>query len=246
MEDITNIFKNFRFIDLTHTLKERTPSFSPYIHSAIQSRMLGDYYNSNIIQMTEHQGTHMDAPFHVGGKKSINKIPINLCHGPCNVIDLTHKKSGEFVWPDDIKIYENKYGNIRKKDIVLLYYGWDSHWKIRSKKIQQKSLSNFYKDFPGLSKEAANYFGELGIKMIGTDTPTIDAYSNFKRALSSDILEPAHKALLIDYEIIIVECLKNLDKLPVKGAYFLAFPLKIYQGSGSPIRALALTRKKKD
>jgi kynurenine formamidase len=245
MEDMINIFRNYRFVDLTHTLREGVPSFSPYIRRVMKSIDHGDFYNSNIIQMAEHQGTHMDAPSHIGGKKSINEIPIHICFGPCNTIDLTHKKNGEYVWPEDIKRYENKYGNINKEEIVLLNYGWDNQWKIKSKKNQQKGLSNFYKNFPGLSKDAANYFGDLGIKMIGTDTPTIDAYTNFEKALSSAIVEPAHKALLIDHGITIVECLKNLDKIPIKGAYFFAFPLKIYQGSGSPVRALALTLKKK-
>lgn len=244
MEDLIDIFRKYRFIDLTHTLQEGTPSFSPYIHRAMKSTDQGDFYNSNIIQMTEHQGTHMDAPYHIGGKKQINEIPIHLCYGPCKVMDFTYKKNSEFVWPEDIKRYENKYGHIDKEEIVLLNYGWDSQWKI-NKKNQQKGLSNFYKNFPGLSEDAASYFGDLGIKMIGTDTPTIDAYINFKKALNSAIVEPAHKVLLADHGITIVECLKNLDKIPIEGGYFFAFPLKIYQGSGSPVRALVLAPKKK-
>lgn len=104
----------------------------------------------------------------------------------------------------------------------------------------KKKISNFYANFPGLSEETAKYLGNLRIKLIGTDTPTIDAYSNFERALSSDILEPAHKILLIDYGTVIMECLKNLDKIPPKGAYLFSFPLKIHNGSGSPVRAIAL------
>ncbi len=240
MENIDQLIKNYRFIDLSHTLQEGTPGFAPYIHYAIKSRKLGDFYNSNIIQMTEHHGTHVDAPIHVGGKKNINEIPIHKWHGLCNVIDLTYKKNGEFVWPEDIQRWIDYNGKINGDEIVLLSYGWDKQWAVKSKNVPEKKISNFYANFPGLSEETAKYLGNLRIKLIGTDTPTIDAYSNFERALSSDILEPAHKILLIDYGIVIMECLKNLDKIPPKGAYLFSFPLKIHNGSGSPVRAIAL------
>jgi kynurenine formamidase len=37
-----------------------------------------------------------------------------------------------------------------------------------------------------------------------------------------------------------LQCLTNLDLLPPKGAVIIAAPLKIKQGSGSPLRVLAL------
>jgi kynurenine formamidase len=37
-----------------------------------------------------------------------------------------------------------------------------------------------------------------------------------------------------------LQCLANLDQLPPKGAVIVAAPLKIKQGSGSPLRVLAL------
>jgi kynurenine formamidase len=37
--------------------------------------------------------------------------------------------------------------------------------------------------------------------------------------------------------------LRNLDQLPVTGAVVIAAPLKIVQGSGSPLRVLALVEK---
>jgi kynurenine formamidase len=37
-----------------------------------------------------------------------------------------------------------------------------------------------------------------------------------------------------------LQCLANLDLLPVTGAVLIAAPLKILRGSGSPARVLAL------
>ena len=40
-----------------------------------------------------------------------------------------------------------------------------------------------------------------------------------------------------------LQCLKNLDKLPPTGAVIICPPLKISQGSGSPLRVLALIQR---
>jgi kynurenine formamidase len=37
-----------------------------------------------------------------------------------------------------------------------------------------------------------------------------------------------------------LQCLRNLDQLPPTGAMIVAAPLKIQEGSGSPLRVLAL------
>lgn len=240
MERIDQIFGKYRLIDLSHTFQEGMPGFLPYIHFPNLSRKIGDKYNSNIIQITEHHGTHADAPFHVGGRKCINEIPLDVCHGRCNLIDLRYKKTNDFVLAEEIEKWQGVHGQINKEEIVLLMYGWDKNWKIKSKR---NDSSDFYYKFPGLSEEAAEYIGNLGIKTIGTDAPTIDAYPNFEKSQSSGVLEPAHKILLIKHGVVVIECLKNLDRIPPKGAYIFAFPLKILNGSGSPIRAVAFIPK---
>jgi kynurenine formamidase len=88
----------------------------------------------------------------------------------------------------------------------------------------------FLEDWPGLSGEAAKYLVGKGVSLVGCDTLAIDA------AVSTE--NPAHYALL-GSEVYIVENLKNLDRLP-PFCLFLALPLKIRGGSGSPVRAVAL------
>jgi kynurenine formamidase len=41
-----------------------------------------------------------------------------------------------------------------------------------------------------------------------------------------------------------LQCLANLDQLPPAGAIVVAPPLKIIQGSGSPLRVLALVESR--
>jgi hypothetical protein len=50
---------------------------------------------------------------------------------------------------------------------------------------------------------------------------------------------PAH-TLLLGSAIPIIENLKGLDRLPETGGFFMAMPLLIRGGSGSPVRAVCL------
>lgn len=77
-----------------------------------------------------------------------------------------------------------------------------------------------------LSEEGAEYLVEKGIKAVGIDNPTIGGFE-------------VHKILLSN-EILIFENLTNLEKLIGKEFTFFGVPLKIKNGSGSPVRAFAL------
>lgn len=77
-----------------------------------------------------------------------------------------------------------------------------------------------------LSEEGARYLVEKGIKAVGIDNPTIGGFE-------------VHKILLSN-EILIFENLANLEKLIGKEFTFFGVPLKIKNGSGSPIRAFAI------
>ena len=68
------------------------------------------------------------------------------------------------------------------------------------------------------------------IKAVGTDAMTVDAYIHDNY--------PAHD-IFLNKEILIIENLNNIDKLP-DNFIFIALPLKIANGSASPIRAVAL------
>jgi kynurenine formamidase len=72
---------------------------------------------------------------------------------------------------------------------------------------------------------------EKKVKLVGTDCNNVDA--------SSDETFKAHGVLLNNH-VSVIEALTNLHKLPPMGAFLMAFPLKIKNGSGSPVRAAAL------
>lgn len=86
--------------------------------------------------------------------------------------------------------------------------------------------------FPGLDPAAAKWLTEnRNISAIGLDTPSID-YGQ------SQLFE-SHR-ILFSENIPAFENVANLDRLPPKGAFVIALPMKIKGGSGGPLRIVAL------
>ena len=84
-----------------------------------------------------------------------------------------------------------------------------------------------------MSAEAAAALVEREIAVVGIDTASIDygATRDF----------PAHQVLAAA-EIAILENVARLDELPATGAFLIALPMKIGEGSGGPCRILALVK----
>lgn len=110
---------------------------------------------------------------------------------------------------------------IKDSDFLLIHTGWDKKWK----------TDDYSGSFPVLSVAAANYLTSLNLKGVGVDAISVDPID------SSEM--PVHHALL-GAGMILAENLKNLSELPESGFYFSAFPLKIKEADGSPIRAVAI------
>ncbi len=84
----------------------------------------------------------------------------------------------------------------------------------------------FLTDGRELSPEVALFLVAEGAKAVGTDAMSIGD-------------EAVHK-ILLSAEVPIFENLANLEELLEKEFTFIAFPLKIEGGSGSPVRAVAM------
>ena len=123
-----------------------------------------------------------------------------------------------------ITAWEATYGPIQAGDIVMFDVGYARHWGLKP------AYAPFMSDWPGLSGEGAEYLVKRKVKAVGTDAMALDAFGQDAA--------PAHAALLGN-EVLIIENLTNLDKIK-DFCLFIALPLKIKGGSGSPIRAIAL------
>ncbi len=78
--------------------------------------------------------------------------------------------------------------------------------------------------------DAAEHLISRSVAALGVDTLSPDPPA----ALASKPIHP----VVLERQVLIIENLTNLEQLP-DFFLFLAFPLKIRGGSGSPIRAVA-------
>ena len=227
---VSEFLKGYEIVDLSHVLEDGMPRPQvPYGHILWKSYDRGDAFNTFMILVFEHAGTHVDAPIHLGGVEgpSIAEVSLSNWMGDCCVLDMKGKKEGELVSVDDIREWEAAHGQIGEDEMVLFNYGWQSRWKVPSGVENQP----FLRDFPGLSEGAAMLLADRGVKLVGADAPSIDSYN--------DPEELAHKVLL-PKQILVMENVANLDRVPPRGAFLIALPLKIGEGTGSPVRAVAL------
>jgi arylformamidase len=214
-------------IDLTLTISPSIPTFpgSPKPQFILWSTLKEDGYNLELLFLSSHTGTHLDAPYHfVKNGAKIHQIPLDRLLGNGILIKIKKGKN-KVISKNDLISFERKNGNIPKYSSVFFHTGW------------QKNLKSdyYFTDNPGLSESATKYLISKAINLVGIDSPSID--------LGKDKTFSVHK-ILAKNNILIVENLSNLNKISSKQFDFIILPLKLKDATGSPVRAIAIQRTK--
>ncbi len=195
----------------------------------------------NIITLGEHTGTHFDAPIHwVTGKDLPNNttdtIPPRKFIGPACVIDVTAdvQQSPDFLLTiDRVEAWEQEHGRIPTGAWVLIRTGW-SHRQGREAFLNVQADGSHSPGFhPSCSKflaEQRDILG-VGVETVGTDAGQAGGF---------DPPFPSH-TFMHGAGRFGITSLINLEQLPPTGASVIAAPLKIVNGSGSPLRVIAIT-----
>lgn len=207
---------NQTIVDLSQSIVHgmRGVEISP--HTSIAD----DGYNTTTLHLYSHAGTHMDAPRHfLDGGATIDQWPLQQCIGPAIVVDLSFKEADSLITVADLGAAAEEIG---PQSRVLLRTDWDNH----------VGLPDYRTDFPRISRELAQWFVEREIWLVGVQTPSVASLKD------RDELRDVHQTLLRG-NIVIVECLMNLCDLPA-AVDFVALPLKVAHGDGSPVRAVAM------
>ena len=233
-------------VDLTWAFDENT-LYWPTSPSTFELKQLaygptpgGWFYSSNAICTPEHGGTHLDAPIHfAAGKRTADEIPLEQLIAPAVVIDVADRASANpdyRLTAEDVRAWESRHGTIAPGTIVLLRTGWGARWPNRREYFGDDTpgkTDNLH--FPSYGEDAARLLvTERRIAALGVDTASIDA------GQSKDFIvhQIASGANVPGFENI-----AHLERLPARGAWVIALPMKIAKGSGGPLRIVAAIRR---
>ena len=244
-ESIAEELSGGKWIDLTYDFSGQTlywPTANEFkLDTAFNGiTPAGFYYEAYNYCAAEHGGTHLDAPVHFAkGKWAADEIPLEKLTGKAAVIDVSDKalKDADYlITVNDIESWEKANG-ILKDDIILFFRtGYGSFYPDAKKYLGtnergQDAVAKLH--FPAIHPDAAQWLVKnRKIKAVGVDVASVDfgQSKDFK----------THQ-ILYEQNIPGFENVANLDKLPLKGAFIIALPMKIKGGSGGPLRIVAVT-----
>lgn len=222
--------------------EESARSFGPRIGIDPAELPEGKFGAAETVTAVTHAGTHMDAPYHYWptseGKpaRTIDQVPLEWCYGDGVVLDFTHKQRGELIGAEEIQEALKKIAyTIKPRDIVLI------RTDVTTKHYYEPGYENMH---AGMSREATLWLVMQGIKLMGIDAWGFDRpfdvmVSEFKAGVK-DRLWAAHWVGR-EKEYMHIENLINLDQIPRPyGFKVAAFPVKIENGSGAWVRAVAM------
>lgn len=235
--------RDAKWVDLSYDFSSSTiywPTAKPFTLEVVSAQRTpgGYYYAANNFSAAEHGGTHLDAPIHFAeGRWTTDQIPLERLVGRAVVVDVQPQAESSADYRVDraaIEAWERDNGRIPEDAIVLFRTGWGRRWPDRATylgtlRTGQKAVSELH--FPGIDSAAAQWLVDRKVKAVGIDTPSID-YGQ-----SSSF--PTHR-LLFASNIPAFENVANLHRLPARGSFVIALPMKIKGGSGGPLRIVAV------
>jgi kynurenine formamidase len=237
-----------QWVDLSHAYDKNTlywpNNIKGFEHDVeFKGKTDGNYfYSSYSFSTPEHGGTHLDAPIHFAENGlTLDQIPLTSLTGEAVVIDVRSKTMSNpdyLISVQDILDWEKQNGAVPIRSIVLFNTGYGKLYPSRKEyfgttKTGIEAIPELH--FPGISAQLSTWLVEQrNPRAVGIDTASID-YGQSKDFQTHRIL--------LGQNIPGFENLTNLDLLPAKGAYVVALPMKIANGSGGPLRIVAAVPK---
>ena len=198
-------------IDITRVLKTKYPTWpgdTDFKLKDTANMRDGSPVNIMAMKTTTHVGTHLDAPYHYTDEGDrLGAVPLELLVGDAQVL---HVLAHDAVPAETVEPFDSL------PERVLFFTGEPDVWV------------DFPEDFTALTPELVHALSERGVKVIGTDSPSVDKFS------SKDL--PVHKACA-ETGIYIVEGL-NLQGVDEGRYRLICLPLNMPDADASPVRAV--------
>ena len=255
-----------RLIDLTQPMREGMPVYpgDPLFRARPAADHETDGYRVTELSFGTHTGTHIDFPFHSfqDGERTDAFGPETF-YMKAVALDLTEELEKcrfgilpPLITPELLEPFRPLFSEVEG---VIFKTGWSRRW----------GESDYFTSFPSFLPETADWLAEQPIRLLGLETPSLSALAYYspqdgplppspqRKGEADEILflhtdAEAHRILLGRVPpLFLLENLLIPDELPAirapqsdngNGASFIlaAFPLRLYAGDASPVRAAAL------
>jgi predicted dehydrogenase/kynurenine formamidase len=180
-----------------------------------------DGWNATTLSLYSHCGTHMDAPRHFLERgDTIDQQMLDVCCGPAKVLDLTPVEPRELFGIARLAPWADV---IQPGDRLLLRTDWH----------QRYGTDEYRNQLPRISAELARWLVDKQVALVGVEPPSVADVNDMTE------LTEVHQ-ILFRGNVLIVEGLAHLDQLTKSQVEFIALPLKVTGGDGTPVRAIAI------
>jgi len=202
-----------RVIDLTHPISADLPVYFPW-HPVTTLDQTANYRDHQCVvrrlSIGTHSGTHIDAPSHIFREMlTLEQYDPNLWYTEAMVLDFTPREPRQAITLEEMrqKFQETNIG-------VIVKTGWDKYF----------GREDYYKTYPPISNEAAEFLVEGGAIVVAADTPfTLDVHR-----------------ILLKKGIPLITNINHSDQLKSGRVRLIAAPLLIKDGDGAPARVMAV------
>lgn len=207
-----------RIVDLSHTVKSGMPQWrgdDQPLRIIRRSEHGPDSHRSSALELGCHVGTHLDAALHFRpGAPDLGTLPLDAFWGRARVV-----RTGPDTPPGPLAASLLDGLDLAGLDFVLFDTGWARHW----------GDERYYAEWPYYGEGLARRLAAAGLKGSGLDTPSLDPFAG---SVAHDVCAAA--------DMVNVENLAHLDRLPAATFTLLVLPLKLDSAEASPVRAAAL------
>ncbi|MFC7078630.1 cyclase family protein [Haloarcula halophila] len=206
--------------DLTQPVRDGMLVFpgDPKVTLDRHATVAADGYQVHTLNCGSHTGTHVDAPSHfLSDGEHIDTFPTERFVLDAILADCSGRQRREPIGPESLPASD--------ADVVVVRTDWSDHWDDQQ-----------YLEHPYLTPAAAEFCVEQGYD-VAIDTLNPDPTPTERADSTEPSGFPVHRQLLSE-RLLIFENLTGLSELPDRFE-LVAFPLKLANSDGAPVRAVA-------